>query len=64
MSPVSYPPLSASELDILRAELADLAFELERRGRHEAAELANAVAARLAGFVAAGEGLPDAPGAA
>lgn len=34
-------------LDALRAELADLAYLLERRGRHDAADLAIAVSARV-----------------
>jgi hypothetical protein len=34
-------------LDALRIELADLAYDLERRGRLEAADVAMAVRARL-----------------
>lgn len=35
------------KLDALRVELSDLAFDLDRRGRHDAADLAVSVAARL-----------------
>ncbi len=42
-------PLQA-RLDALRAELADLAFTLERRHRRDAADLALAVSARLGEF--------------
>ncbi len=42
-------PLHA-KLDALRTELADLAFTLERRQRHDAADLARAVSARLGEF--------------
>lgn len=36
----------------LRAELADLAFDLERRGRADAADVAGAVAARVGELLA------------
>lgn len=49
----AYEGLRAGVL-ALRAELADLAFALERRGRADAADLAAAVAARL-GELCAGE---------
>lgn len=39
-------------LDALRAELADLAFDLETQGRHDAADVANLLGLRLAGFAA------------
>ena len=35
------------KLDALRAELADLSFALERRGRHDAADVANTLSARV-----------------
>lgn len=49
-------------LDALRAELADLAYLLERRGRHDAADLAIAVSARVGEIhdeLAAGSAGPD-----
>jgi hypothetical protein len=40
--------LSVSErLDQLRVELADLAFELERQGRLDAADIANQIRLRI-----------------
>ncbi len=40
-------PSMLGRLDDLRAELADLAFDLERRGRLDAADVANAASARI-----------------
>lgn len=40
-------PRMLGRLDDLRAELADLAFALERRGRLDAADVANAASARI-----------------
>ena len=40
-------PFMLGRLDDLRAELADLAFDLERRGRLDAADVANATSARI-----------------
>lgn len=37
-------------LDALRVELVDLAYLLERRGRHDAADVALAVAGRVGEF--------------
>lgn len=49
----------ARQLSCLRAELAELAFTLERRGRIDAADVAGAVAARLGEL--ADEFFPAAP---
>jgi len=35
------------KLDALRTDLADLAYQLERRGRADAADVANALSARV-----------------
>ena len=35
------------KLDMLRTDLADLAYQLERRGRADAADVANTLAARV-----------------
>lgn len=43
-------PFAAQKLDALRAELADLAYRLEKRGRLDAADIAIATAARLGEF--------------
>jgi hypothetical protein len=48
MPPSSPLPLASEKLDLLRAELADLAFALERRGRLDAADVVGAVAGRVA----------------
>ena len=50
--PDDVPPVSPvmQKLEALRAELADLAFHLEKRGRLDAADLATATAARLGEF--------------
>jgi hypothetical protein len=36
------------KLDALRADLADFAYQLDRRGRADAADVANTLAARIA----------------
>lgn len=41
-------PAVAGRLQRFRGELADLAFALERRGRIDAADVVNAIAARVA----------------
>lgn len=41
-------PTVVGRLQRFRGELADLAFSLERRGRVDAADAVNAIAARLA----------------
>ena len=50
-------PAALAKLDALRTELADLAFELERQGRCDAADVTNMLGVRLAevaGELAAG----------
>ena len=54
------PAVSQGQLDQLRVELVDLAFTLEGRGRLDAADLALAVAARLA-ELSGGSNLRPAP---
>ncbi len=41
-------PVATGRLQRFRSELADLAFALERRGRIDAADVVNAIAARVA----------------
>lgn len=41
-------PVTTGRLQRFRGELADLAFALERRGRIDAADVVNAIAARVA----------------
>ena len=41
------PDVFLKKLDELRTELVDLAFTLERRGRHEAADVALTTSARV-----------------
>lgn len=41
------PSSTQSRLELLRTELADLAFDLERRGRHDAADVVMVLDARL-----------------
>jgi hypothetical protein len=38
------------EIEVMRRELIDLAFDLERRGRSDAADLAVALSAQLGGL--------------
>lgn len=50
LSPTPPAPAATTlpdKLAALRAELSDLAFDLDRRGRHDAADLAAGIAARL-----------------
>lgn len=47
MTPDARTRLLRKRLDELRTELADLAFELERRGRLDAADLATSVSGRV-----------------
>ncbi len=46
----------SAQLDALRAELADLAYELECQGRREAADVAMMLRARLGEIVGEGSG--------
>lgn len=48
-------------LDGLRAELADLAFLLESRGRRDAADVTNSIAARVAEICSASVESPVSP---
>lgn len=41
-------PAAVGQLQRFRGELADLAFSLEKRGRIDAADVVNAIAARVA----------------
>jgi len=49
-SPVAGPDTVAARLDALQAELAELAYALDRRGQPEAADVAVWAAGRLAGL--------------
>lgn len=51
--------IPAWRLDALRTELADLAYELERQRRPDAADVANLLAGRLAELAASPGDVPE-----
>lgn len=61
MSRLSPPDSVAARLRHFRAELSDIAYDLETRGRPDAADVANLLASRVDGLAAEleGDGVPE-----
>jgi len=60
----SRPVVVAEQVERLRAELSELACELDRRGRPDAADLAASLVIRLGDILGYGARDPEAAGAA
>ena len=58
------PAVAAEQVERLRAELSELACELDRRGRPDAADLAASLVIRLGELLGYGARNPEAAGAA